>query len=414
MRFRMLIQAKCVAASFLTVLAVVAVLCPFSGRAQNKKLSKQDVIDLLTGDVASERVAQIAKNKGISFAMTAADESDIRQAGGADDLIRVLRGLSPESSRPVRTTPSATSPPVLIVQSSPGASQVYIDDEPVGSTSHEGRLKLTRFPAGDHQVRVALSGYQDFEKAVTLTEGQTTTLAATLQVVPPAPAANPVQQPATPGNPAATTGQPGFLGVEPMAQQPAGARGVVISGAAPGGPAEQAGLKTYDTIVAVDGRAVRTPQELLSVIGSHHAGDVVLVSWYNGTASVTRQIRLAAQSAAAATPYMPSLNPRPQGLLGSFAVAHDHGQGGQNYCVGVMTIGNGMVVYKSANGQHNLEFPLSSVKEARKNAVYLVAVGGFHIRLAKGTNYNFVALNQSGKWQAPDTLLTFLDQAMGK
>jgi hypothetical protein len=77
----------------------------------------------------------------------------------------------------------------------------------------------------------------------------------------------------------------------------------------------------------------------------------------------------------------------------SFIVAHDHGQNGQNYCVGVMSIGNGMIYYKSNNGMHTYETPLNAVREARRNAVYLAAVGGFHIKLNKGTNFNFVALN---------------------
>ncbi len=31
----------------------------------------------------------------------------------------------------------------------------------------------------------------------------------------------------------------------------------------------------------------------------------------------------------------------------SFRVAHDHGLSGQDYCVGLMSIGNGMIYYKS-------------------------------------------------------------------
>jgi len=285
-------------------------------------------------------------------------------------------------------------------------------------------LKLTRLGAGDHQVRITLNGYLDFEKTVKLAEGETTTVAATLQPPPQPPVSNPTQQPPAVGNPPAASGQAGFLGVQPMTQQPEGARGVVISGAAPGGPAEQAGMKTYDTILAVGGQAVRTPQELISAISSHQAGEVVPVTWYNGSTNVTQQIRLAARPASPAeapAPQMPTYTPtptpnpkQPQRGLVSFAVAHDHGQSGQNYCVGVMTIGNGAIVYRAANGMHNFEFPISTVREAKRNAVYLMAMGAFHIKLAKGTNYNFVALNQYGQYQPPDTILTAIDRAMGK
>jgi hypothetical protein len=410
----------------LLVIALAAVaLSPFSAYPQNtgKKLSKQDIIDLLTGDVTSERVADIAKEKGISFDMTAAAEKDIRAADGSDNLIRMLRGLAPRApvapSRPPRTSPAAGSPAVLVIQSSPGEGQVYVDDEPVGSTSREGRLKLTRFSPGNHQVRVSLSGYQDYEKTVSLTEGETAMLAATLQPVAPPLADNPPQRPPAVETPIVSSGEAGALGVEVMTQQPAGTRGVVISGAAPGSPAEQAGIKTYDTILAVGGRPVRTPQELKSAVTSHRAGEAVAVTWYNGSTNVTRQIRLAAAPAGpgmeeATPPNSPQLLKTPQAGFVSFSVAHDHGSGGNDYCTGVMSIGNGMIYYKSTNERHVFEIPLNSVKEARRNAVYLSALGAFHIRLAKGTNYNFVAVNQNGQYQPPDPILNAIEQASGK
>ena len=411
--------------ALLAIVVAAVALCPFSAHPQNtgKKLSEQDIVGLLTGDVTSERVADIAKEKGISFDMNAAAEKDIRAAGGSDDLIRVLSGLAPRApvapSRPPRTSPAAGSPAVLVIQSSPGEGQVYVDDEPVGSTSRGGRLRLTRFSPGNHHVRVSLSGYQDYEKTVTLTEGETVMVAATLQPAAPPLTANPPQRPPAVETPAVSPGEAGALGVEVVAQQPAGARGVVISGAAPGSPAEQAGIKTYDTIMAVGGRPVRTPQELKSAVSSHRAGEAVAVTWYNGSTNVTRQIRLAAAPAGpdmeeATPPYSPPLPKTPHTGFVSFSVAHDHGSGGNDYCSGVMSIGNGMIYYKSTNGRHVFEIPLNSIKEARRNAVYLSALGAFHIRLAKGTNYNFVAVNQYGQYQPPDPILKAIEQASGK
>ena len=60
----------------------------------------------------------------------------------------------------------------------------------------------------------------------------------------------------------------------------------------PGGPADQAGLKTYDTILGVNGQQVTTPQELRQALASHQAGEEVQITWYNGSTNVTRQIRL--------------------------------------------------------------------------------------------------------------------------
>jgi hypothetical protein len=301
----------------LALLAVIAIV-PSFGNAQKsaKKLAKQDVINLLTGDVSSADVAQEARKAGISFQVTASVEKEIRAAGGTDDLIRVLRSLAPSASATPATTPRAgpaTSPPVLVIGSSPGQSQVYVDDEPVGSTSQQGRLKLTGLAAGSHSVRISLSGYQDHEETVKLAGGETTVVAATLQRA----AADQLSSP-----------QP----VQPAPQ--------------PSPPP--------------------TPSNL------------------------------------------------PHNALVSFRVAHDHGRSGQDYCVGVMSIGNGMIHYKSDNGVHEFEIPLNSIRDVRRNPVYLVGYGAFHIRTKKGSNFNFVALNQQAKPQPPDAVLTAIDNAMGR
>jgi hypothetical protein len=406
----------------LALLAAIALLASL-GNAQKaaKKLTKQDVIDLLTGDVPSDQVAQEARKAGISFQVTASVEKEIRDAGGSDNLIHVLQTLAPRApAAPASTshTAPAKSPPVLVIESNPGQSQVYIDDEPAGSTSQQGRLRLTRLAAGDHRVRVSLSGYEDHEETVTLTAGETTTVAAPLQRPAAAQVSSPPQRPQTEETPTVNPDQAGYLGVQAMDQQPAGARGVVISGAFPGTPAEQAGLKAYDTILAVNGRRAITQQNIHDALAGHQVGEVVQVTWYNGSKNVTQQIRLVAAPApgqATAQPSPPSsLTNMPHNGFVSFRVAHDHGRGGQDYCVGVMSIGNGMIYYKADNGIHNFEIPLDSIKEVRRNPVYLVGYGAFHIRTKKGSNFNFAALNQQGQPQPPDAILTAIDNAMGR
>ena len=72
------------------------------GAAQNgeKKLCEQDVLDLLTGDVSSADVAKEAQKSGISFQVSATVEKEMRNVGGTDELIRVLRALAPPSVAP--------------------------------------------------------------------------------------------------------------------------------------------------------------------------------------------------------------------------------------------------------------------------------------------------------------------------
>ena len=290
-----------------------------------------------------------------------------------------------------------------MIESRPGQCQVYVDDEPVGSTSPEGRLKLTRVVAGDHRVRVTQSGYSDFEQNITLAGGETATVTATLQQIQ-----TPTPEPVIPKPQPPAPSQPGYLGVQAKAS--ANGRGVVVVSTAPGGPAAQAGLQPNDTILAVNGQMVNSTQELRAALAGHGAGETVQISWYGGSGQVTRAVQLTGQA---------PVPPPPPGPVASFAVAHDHGQNAQNYCTGVMTIGNGMIIYRGIKGSagnniHSYQIPLDSIREVRRNSVYLLALGAFHIRTKKNSNFNFVALDQNGKPGPPDAVLTAIDAAMGR
>ena len=80
----------------------------------------------------------------------------------------------------------------------------------------------------------------------------------------------------------------------------------------------------------------------------------------------------------------------------------------------MLTAGGGRVSFRGNNSAHIFDIGVGEIKEAKKNAVYLVALGAFHIRLKKGPNYNFVLLNATGRPQPPDELLRVIGMAMGK
>ena len=168
--------------ALLLALTATSILIPATASAQkaSRKLTKQDVIDLLTHDLPSDAVVQEARKSGISFQVTPTVEREIRGAGGTDELISVLKSLAPPPPAPAPSNPTAV-PAVLMVTSSPGQAEVYVDDEPQGSTSREGRLKLPHLSPGSHTVRVSLNGYQDHEEQVTLTAGTTASVSASLQ-----------------------------------------------------------------------------------------------------------------------------------------------------------------------------------------------------------------------------------------
>jgi hypothetical protein len=85
-------------------------------------------------------------------------ESDPGQAGATDELLSLLRRLAPKTA-------------TLLIESSPGGAHVYVDDEPWGTTSTEGRLKLTTLSPGQHRVRLSLDGYKDDSRDVALAAG---------------------------------------------------------------------------------------------------------------------------------------------------------------------------------------------------------------------------------------------------
>jgi putative serine protease PepD len=66
----------------------------------------------------------------------------------------------------------------------------------------------------------------------------------------------------------------GFLGVR-MAQATGNQNGVLVQEVTPGSPAEKAGLQPGDLVVAIDGKAVATTNELGARIRSHKPGDKI-------------------------------------------------------------------------------------------------------------------------------------------
>ncbi len=59
-----------------------------------KALSKSDILDLLKNFVSSSRLTEIVKQYGVKFTPTSDDLTDIRQAGGGDDLIDAIKQAS--------------------------------------------------------------------------------------------------------------------------------------------------------------------------------------------------------------------------------------------------------------------------------------------------------------------------------
>lgn len=54
------------------------------------------------------------------------------------------------------------------------------------------------------------------------------------------------------------------------------------------------------------------------------------------------------------------------------------------------------------------------IREAKRNGVYLAQMGGFHIKLKKGTNINLFVVDAQGRYQPPDAILTAIQSQMNE
>jgi hypothetical protein len=156
---------------------------------KGKRLSENDVLELLSGGVPSSRVAAIIAERGIDFASTPERERKFREAGATQELISALREASKRATKEEQPRRG-----ILNVQSKSGEAQVYLNDELKGITSPEGKLRLPDLPPGTYKLRISLPGYQSWENQVDITTGENLTISATLPEkpsVPPAESATP-------------------------------------------------------------------------------------------------------------------------------------------------------------------------------------------------------------------------------
>jgi S1-C subfamily serine protease len=91
--------------------------------------------------------------------------------------------------------------------------------------------------------------------------------------------------------------------------------------------------------------------------------------------------------------------------LGSWSVAHDHGNVFETFCLGRLYVTADSVGFTNDSGIHIWEVPLDALREIAKNSVYGVDKNAFHIRLVTNTNYNLVAINDQMQFVAPDMII---------
>src|SRR5258708_6727687 len=172
----------------LAMCALIALFCfgsVFSAASQEppKGLSKDHVIKLLKQDPAP-RVQFLINKYGIAFFLTPDVEQELRDAGATPELLDTVRRLAPQKPAEVKPPPPPPAP-TLAINAKPGEAEVYVDDERRGQTGTDGTLKLGGLASGSHKLRISLAGFHSFEVNVELSAGQTNTVLAELQPIPP-------------------------------------------------------------------------------------------------------------------------------------------------------------------------------------------------------------------------------------
>ena len=70
-------------------------------------------------------------------------------------------------------------------------------------------------------------------------------------------------------------------------------QGAYVTQVVPGSPAAKAGIKTGDIIVAIDGKPVKSMDDVVAGVRSHQVGDKLTITYYQGSSKKTVELTLA-------------------------------------------------------------------------------------------------------------------------
>ncbi len=195
-----------------------------TGAPVKKKLTAENILDLLTGGVAIPRVIFLIQDRGIDFQPSPKLDQAILDAGGNEELIQAIGKQlaapepgsatvtsteapptrtepAPEPEKKTPSKPAPTTSPVegaakLIIRTKPGDADIFVDNELKGKTDpEEGRLEIAVLKPGKHRVRATREGYQDLEGTVELAAGRVQEIPIWLaKTEAPAPAAQTTEE----------------------------------------------------------------------------------------------------------------------------------------------------------------------------------------------------------------------------
>jgi hypothetical protein len=134
-------------------------------------MTQQQVLALMAGGVASERVTALVKQRGIAFVPDEEYLETLRVAGAGEALIAAVR----EAGGALPGELDVTAPP---------NAEVYLDGALAGRAGDGGTLAVKKLKPGSHLLRVTLATKGDFEQSITVTPAAATKVDARLTDLP--------------------------------------------------------------------------------------------------------------------------------------------------------------------------------------------------------------------------------------
>jgi hypothetical protein len=125
----------------------------FSG--EKKPLSLEDIGSLLRSNISKKRVVITIEENGIKFPKTKNNLEHLKKSG-ADEV--VLGAIEKEWKKDEK---------ILIVETDPAGSTIYLDQEKVGETP----IEIEGLKPRKYSVRIEKEGYEPVDHQISLTEG---------------------------------------------------------------------------------------------------------------------------------------------------------------------------------------------------------------------------------------------------
>jgi len=203
-----------------------------------------------------------------------------------------IRPINKGQASPSETSSSEATSTVVVSSSPPGAN-IFVDEDFVGTTP--STINVT---VGKHVVTVKKSGFQDWICAVSFSGGSITLDAELvggpneMRTADPPTTSDSTKGSATPGVSANSLQSPvGWIGVSGKDDS----KGALVTDVTAGGPAAQAGIRSGDTILVIDGTTIKG-KDFEKVVTALKPGTRVPVNYTRGSSVHEVWITVASQN----------------------------------------------------------------------------------------------------------------------